>query len=1050
MRQSSLEPKIQSPQNDECSAISSILTQLGYHSVVVNPKCEEVNTIFLHPQGDNRPFVRIEMLGLKLIALLDSGTNRNILGKGSERIVASLNLSYAPSDLTLITAEGHPVQVLGEVEVPVLFNGVTKLVSFVVAPSLKRQCYLGMSFWDQFGIYPYLRESFIEMIDDSDELPDRELLLTPEEQQELDDVKQLFLVPEPGNIGCTQLLSHTIEIRDEFREQPPIRKNPYPWSPEVQRRIHTALDNMIRDDIVERSRSDWSQPVIPVAKRDSEAVRLCLDARKLNERTKRDAYPLPHQTRILSRLGSFKYLTTIDLSQAFLQIPLSPASRQYTAFSIPGRGLYQFKRLPFGLANSPATLSKLMDRVLGFGELEPNIFVYLDDIVVASKTFKEHIAHLKELAKRLRLANLRINITKSKFCVHEVPYLGYILSRDGLRPNPDRVQAIVAYEVPKSVRALRRFLGMVNYYRRFIDQFSALTVPLTNLLKNKPKKVDWTPEAEQAFRAIKEKLISAPVMANPDFNLPFTVQTDASDHAIAGVLTQVQHGQEKVIAYHSEKLKGAELNYHAAEKEGLAALRCIEKFRCYLEGTQFTLVTDSSALTFIMRSKWRTSSRLSRWSIELQQYDMVLKHRKGRENIVPDALSRSIEVSELVLNDGWYARLLASVKNDPENHIDFKVEGNNLYKLVSSQSDVLDYAFDWKLCVPESKRADILIKEHDNAFHIGFEKTIDKIKKRYYWPRMSADVKRYVSNCETCKLIKPSTTSVVPEMGNQRVTTRPFQILTMDYIQSLPRSSRGNAHLLVLMDVFSKYCLLAPVRKISSSSLCEILEQQWFRRLSVPQYLISDNATTFHSKEFQNLLAKYEVRHWASARHRSQANPTERLNRTINAMMRSYVRENQKLWDTRISEVEFILNNTVHATTKFTPFKVIFGHEIVTKGSEHRFENECLSEEERMERMKSISKSVFETVTSNLKKAHESTKQRYDLRHKRYSPSFDIGQRVYKRTFRQSVAGDHFNAKLGEVYEPCIVLAKKGSCSYEVTDLNGKSLGVFSAGDLKA
>ncbi|KXJ62334.1 hypothetical protein RP20_CCG021321 [Aedes albopictus] len=287
-------------------------------------------------------------------------------------------------------------------------------------------------------------------------------------------------------------------------------------------------------------------------------------------------------------------------------------------------------------------------------------------------------------------------------------------------------------------------------------------------------------------------------------------------------------------------------------------------------------------------------------------------------------------------------------------------------------------------------------------------------------------------------------------MGNQRVTTRPFQILTMDYIQSLPRSSRGNAHLLVLMDVFSKYCLLVPVRKISSSSVCEILEQQWFRRLSVPQYLISDNATTFHSKEFQNLLAKYGVQHWASARHRSQANPTERLNRTINAMIRSYVRENQKLWDTRISEVEFILNNTVHATTKFTPFKVIFGHEIVTKGSEHRFENENLSEEERMGRMKSISKSVYETVTNNLRKAHESTKTRYDLRHKRYSPTFDIGQRVYKRTFRQSVAGDHFNAKLGEVYEPCIVLAKKGSCSYEVADLNGKSLGVFSAGDLKA
>lgn len=220
MRQGSLEECSESPQNEEVNSIKSILTQLGYHSVAVNPLCEEVNTIFLHPQGDNRPFVRIELLGINLIALLDSGANRNILGKGSESLIKKLNLSYSPSDLTLITAEGHPVQVSGEIEVPVLFNGVTRLVSFVVAQSLKRQCYLGMSFWDQFGIYPSLRDSFIETIDDSEEIFENEMSLTPEEQHELDEVKQLFLVPEPGNIGCTQVLTHTIEIKDEFREQP--------------------------------------------------------------------------------------------------------------------------------------------------------------------------------------------------------------------------------------------------------------------------------------------------------------------------------------------------------------------------------------------------------------------------------------------------------------------------------------------------------------------------------------------------------------------------------------------------------------------------------------------------------------------------------------------------------------------------------------------------------------------------------------------------------------------------------------------------------------
>lgn len=273
----------------------------------------------------------------------------------------------------------------------------------------------------------------------------------------------------------------------------------------------------------------------------------------------------------------------------------------------------------------------------------------------------------------------------------------------------------------------------------------------------------------------------------------------------------------------------------------------------------------------------------------------------------------------------------------------------------------------------------------------------------------------------------------------------------MDYIQSLPRSKHGNAHLLVIMDIFSKYCLLAPVKKISSMSLCKILEEQWFRKLSTPQIIITDNATTFMSREFHNLVAKYEIQHWANARHRSQANPAERLNRTINSMIRTYVRQDQKLWDSKISEIEFVLNNTIHSSTKFSPHCVLFGHEAVTKGSQHRLEaNDDVSEEERMNRLRTISRKIYDFVREHLEKTHEETKKRYDLRHKRYSPSFDIGQRVYKRCFRQSAAGERFNAKFGPQYTPCVIVRKKGTGSYEVADLQGKSLGIFSAADLKA
>ncbi|XP_058840771.1 uncharacterized protein LOC131696235 [Topomyia yanbarensis] len=729
---------------------TEVLMQLGYSQVRGEVEEEEedgeIATMLVTLSNDPRPFAKVEMLGISVIGLLDSGAARTVLGIGGRKLVKDLKLKIRPTEMSLKTAAGQELEVVGCVDIPITFNDKTKIIPVVIAPKLSRRCILGYDFWQQFGIRPTVHK-FVDAIEDgcSDSLEEEEETLSEEQIQQLEEVKKLFLVASPGNFGKTDLIEHRIELKEEFQATDPVRKNPYPWSPEIQRKIHKALDNMVRDNIIEPSNSDWALPIVPVKKRDSEDVRLCLDARKLNERTKRDAYPLPHQNRILSHLGPFKYLSTIDLTQAFLQVPLNRESRKYTAFSIPGKGLFQFTRLPFGLINSPATLSKLMDRVLGYGALEPSIFVYLDDIVVVSNSFEDHIQKLRELARRLREANLVINFEKSNFCCHELPYLGYILSREGLRPNPDRVQAILGYEAPSSVRSLRRFLGMVNYYRRFIDKFSELTAPLTDLLKNKPKRVQWNNAAGEAFKAIKERLISAPVMANPDFSVPFSVQTDASDTALAGVLTQLQNGEERVIAYYSEKLKGAELSYHAAEKEGLAALRCIEKFRCYIEGTRFTLVTDSSALSFIMKAKWKSSSRLSRWSITLQQYDMEVKHRKGKENIVPDALSRSIETIDTIAEDKWYINLYGSVEQCPEKFMDFRIENSKLYKLVSARSDILDYRFEWKECVPESKRLQIMKQKHDDNFHIGFEKCIENLKQRFYWPRMYADLKKYIS-----------------------------------------------------------------------------------------------------------------------------------------------------------------------------------------------------------------------------------------------------------------------------------------------------------------
>lgn len=316
---------------------------------------------------------------------------------------------------------------------------------------------------------------------------------------------------------------------------------------------------------------------------------------------------------------------------------------------------------------------------------------------------------------------------------------------------------------------------------------------------------------------------------------------------------------------------------------------------------------------------------------------------------------------------------------------------------------------------------------------------------------MAEHVREHIRKCTLCKQNKPSNRSQLPEPGRQRITTKPFQIIAIDFIQSLPRSKSGYAHLFVIMDLFSKWCLLVPVKRISASQVANILEEAWFRRYSVPEYLISDNATTFLSKEIKSLLLKYGIQHWANSRHHSQANPVERLNRTINSCIRSYVKQDQRLWDTRVSEIEHCLNNTPHTATGFSPYRILFGHEIITKGEEHRLDKDerDLSEEERGKRKEEIDEKIYSLVSKNLKKAHENAIKTYQLRSKHSAPVYTVGQKVYKRNFRPSSATDKYNSKLGPLYLPCSVIARVGTSSYELADESGRPIGVFSVADLK-
>ena len=453
-----------------------------------------------------------------------------------------------------------------------------------------------------------------------------------EQMKELLDEYRDVLSSIPGK---TELVKHKIEVGDAK----PIRQRPYrlPW---VHREaVKKELDMMLEHGIIEESSSEWAQPMVIVSKKDSSEVRLCIDFRKVNQVAKVDSYPLPRIEDLIDKMGQAKYITTMDLSRGYWQIPLTKDSKEKTAFVTPF-GLWQFVTMPFGLADAQATCQRLVDTKLIRG-IEDFAAAYVDDLTVFSATWEEHLLHLREMLKRLRCAGLTIKPKKCRFGMEETEYLGHIVGNGVVRPCSEKAEAVKRFPIPETKKQVRSFLGLAGYYRKFIKNFSELATPLTNLTKKRePQVVNWTEECDLAFRSLKEMLCQKPVLKAPDFTKEFKLQTDASEHGLGAVLSQKdEDGLEHPVVYISRKLLPRERNYATIEKECLAMKWSIESLRVYLLGKKFILQTDHNPLKWLGKMKDQNGG-LSRWSLSLQPYSFDIEHRPGKENANADALSR--------------------------------------------------------------------------------------------------------------------------------------------------------------------------------------------------------------------------------------------------------------------------------------------------------------------------------------------------------------------------------------------------------------------------
>uniref|UniRef100_A0A8C5GD01 Gypsy retrotransposon integrase-like protein 1 n=1 Tax=Gouania willdenowi TaxID=441366 RepID=A0A8C5GD01_GOUWI len=447
------------------------------------------------------------------------------------------------------------------------------------------------------------------------------------------------------NPGRTHLVEHNIVLK----EGASVRRLSYRIPERMLSVLKEEVDFMLSLGIIEQSKSEWCNPVVLVPKKDG-SIRFCIDFRYLNTISQFDSYPTPRIDDMIERLGKAKYLTTIDLCKGYWQLPLAQHSRELTAFRTPG-GLYQFTVMPFGLHGAPATFQRLMDQVLC--EFSDFASAYLDDIVIYSTTWEDHLEHLEKVLGRLQSAGLTINPAKCFFAKAETEYLGFIIGNGLIKPQVSKIHAIESCPLPETRKQLRSFLGMAGFYHRFIPHFSARAASLTDRTGSKcPNKVLWTKEAEAAFRDIQHSMSKSPVLYSPDFKKHFILQTDASERGLGAVLIQESAEKRHPVAFISRKLFPREVRYSTVEKEALAVKWAMDSFKYYLLGREFTLETDHKALQWLEKMK-DTNGRITRWYLAMQPFRFIIHHIPGRDNCTADYLSRcpseSFEGGECVM-----------------------------------------------------------------------------------------------------------------------------------------------------------------------------------------------------------------------------------------------------------------------------------------------------------------------------------------------------------------------------------------------------------------
>lgn len=743
-------------------------------------------------------------------------------------------------------------------------------------------------------------------------------------------------------LGETSEVTPIFKLSHEF----PIQSKAYNLPHNVKQFAEKELNDLLKAGIIEESTSNYAFPVIFVKKKTSKTdnpanqkYRMAIDYRLLNQITELFPYKLPDIKEILHKISGHELFTVLDLKSAFFQIKLQENDKEKLAFTTEF-GNFQPTRLPFGAKNSSSYFALLMKKCLGPVQ-HLNINFFLDDIIIPANTIEDMIKKLQAVLDQLKKFNLTLDPKKLQIIKPEIEYLGYKISKNGFSPSDKNIQKINEFPKPKNSKQVKSFLGMTNYFRDLIWNYSEVVQPLINLTKTKSK-FTWTEETQDAFTKIQNLILKSPTLHHADYSRQFYLISDASKIAISSILMQKYDDQYVPIEFYSRKLKDTESKYPSFKSELLAIHDSLIHFKNYLFGKKFTILTDAKSLTYYLKLQHQ-SDIVARWLLDIQEFDFEIYHVQGISNPA-DYFSRQIfsvnSTKALFKTDPQlqFDKISRAQKNDDKlktiiENITTKTNAKEKNHYVyDSDKELLMFKFGkrkqnkHRVVVPNTLIPNVMKEAH--SAHLSINKTYKVIQKTFYWKGMYADIKNFCLNCVQCNLYKTRVINKNPLTPVSK-NYQPGECIAIDIVGKLPRSNNGHNFIVTIIDYFSRYFEAYPVRNITANAIINCVNR-YIASYGLPKIIISDNGTQFKSREFGQLMQALAIEHRQSSIYYPMGNSTiERSHRTMKEAVAALSNESFS-WHENLLFFKLHYNATIHRATGFSPSMLFFCRELRT------------------------------------------------------------------------------------------------------------------------